>query len=441
MFNESQAALAAQQAGSSATGIPVEESAILASLGHWPGIATTTGWNGMRTGNTILRGGTSNGVIARRLPGASRLPKDGHMFRTGISQNLNPRAWGRLKSSGQVHGYNGSYSPANFIAGMGSKALGKYAAGLDADSVMGKRFASYGIDADNPELFQSGAYGKFTASNKLYNSRKLSKKRFSSVMDYIGKNDANLMTHINNAGMGSMDDVFSGARKASKAEAKMMGDLISMTGGSVEKQRVGNATRNIVTEHAATNLAGGYMSAARGEVSAGVKGIAESAGKTSWLRGVSMAESHLALGGMEHAGGRLIVSETGKRVGAGALKAGLGKAIEAGGAKAGMKFGAAIGMDAVGAAIPGVNVLMAAMMVHDIAEMGMELVKGGVNLAKDGIVSMKGSIDKPIMGMGFRDNEIAATSRARGVSAIQNSRLNARSVLGNEAASAFAHFG
>ena len=65
------------------------------------------------------------------------------------------------------------------------------------------------------------------------------------------------------------------------------------------------------------------------------------------------------------------------------------------------------------------------------------MVKAGTGAGR----SMIGSIDKPVMGMGFRDNTIAATSRQRGVMAIQNSQLNARSVLGSEASALAAHFG
>jgi hypothetical protein len=46
-----------------------------------------------------------------------------------------------------------------------------------------------------------------------------------------------------------------------------------------------------------------------------------------------------------------------------------------------------------------------------------------------------------MFGMGYNDTEAAATSRARGVMAIQNSRLNARSMLGSEAGMMAAHFG
>jgi hypothetical protein len=92
-------------------------------------------------------------------------------------------------------------------------------------------------------------------------------------------------------------------------------------------------------------------------------------------------------------------------------------------------------------AIPGLNLIATASLVYDLGKMGGELVKSGVNLARDAVKSMKGSIDKPMFGMGYKDNEVAATSRSRGVMAIQNSRLNARSMLGSEGSMMAAHFG
>jgi hypothetical protein len=92
-------------------------------------------------------------------------------------------------------------------------------------------------------------------------------------------------------------------------------------------------------------------------------------------------------------------------------------------------------------AIPGLNLLATASLVYDLGKMGGELIKSGANLAKDAVKSMKGSIDKPVFGMGYKDNEISATSRSRGVMAIQNSRLNARSMLGSEGGMMAAHFG
>lgn len=65
----------------------------------------------------------------------------------------------------------------------------------------------------------------------------------------------------------------------------------------------------------------------------------------------------------------------------------------------------------------------------------------GINFAKEAFISMQGTINKPLFGTGYVDNEVAASSRARGVMAIQNSRLNARSLLGSEASMMAAHFG
>ena len=81
------------------------------------------------------------------------------------------------------------------------------------------------------------------------------------------------------------------------------------------------------------------------------------------------------------------------------------------------------------------------MLAYDLARMGGEVVKSGINLARDAEKSLQGSFNKSTFGMGYRDTQAAATSRSRGVMAIQNSRLNARSALGSEAGMMSAHFG
>jgi hypothetical protein len=82
-----------------------------------------------------------------------------------------------------------------------------------------------------------------------------------------------------------------------------------------------------------------------------------------------------------------------------------------------------------------------ATLVYDAGKLVGNMAMAGVNFSKDAIKSMQGTINKPIFGAGFKDNEVAATSRARGVMAIQNSRLNARSMLGSEAGMMAARFG
>jgi hypothetical protein len=112
--------------------------------------------------------------------------------------------------------------------------------------------------------------------------------------------------------------------------------------------------------------------------------------------------------------------------------------MEAFSTKAGMKV---LGARGAAMAIPGLNLLATASLVYDIGKMGGEVIKSGINLARDAEKSLQGSFSKPMFGMGYRDTEAAATSRSRGVMAIQNSRLNARSALGSEASMMAAHFG
>jgi hypothetical protein len=106
-----------------------------------------------------------------------------------------------------------------------------------------------------------------------------------------------------------------------------------------------------------------------------------------------------------------------------------------------LKFGAMGASRTLGAALTPLNVLATGQLIYDIGKGFGKVAVAGANFAKDALKSMQGSISKPMFGTGFKDNEVAATSRARGVMAIQNSRLNARSLLGSEASMMAAHFG
>lgn len=116
---------------------------------------------------------------------------------------------------------------------------------------------------------------------------------------------------------------------------------------------------------------------------------------------------------------------------------GAAQAVKAGGARVGM----AVAGEALLAAIPGVNLVFAADMAYNLAKLAGAGVKAGINFGKEGMKSMTGTMNNGLFGNGYKDNEVAATSRSRGVSAIQNSRLNARSLLGSEGAMMHAHFG
>jgi hypothetical protein len=108
--------------------------------------------------------------------------------------------------------------------------------------------------------------------------------------------------------------------------------------------------------------------------------------------------------------------------------------------KGGSRVGLAVAGEAALAAIPGVNLIFAADMAYQLGKLGGHAIKGAINLGKDAMKSMQGNMRGGMFGT-FKDNETAATSRARGVMAIQNSRLNARSLLGSEGAMMAAHYG
>ena len=119
-----------------------------------------------------------------------------------------------------------------------------------------------------------------------------------------------------------------------------------------------------------------------------------------------------------------------------------GEYVAGGGSKmVAAKFAGMAATKGLGAVAMPLNVLATGQLIYDISKGVGKIAAAGVNFAKDAVKSMQGSINKPMFGAGFKDNEVAATSRSRGVMAIQNSRLNARSLLGSEAAMMAAHFG
>jgi hypothetical protein len=178
----------------------------------------------------------------------------------------------------------------------------------------------------------------------------------------------------------------------------------------------------------------------------GSMGFADALGlEGSALKGAQTAVSHMvgALGEqgvVGKAGAKFVGQEGAKKLLEGSVLKQLGYkgAFKAAATSTGARV---LGARAIGLALPGVQVVAAASFLYDVGKMAGEVVKSGIDLARDANRSMLGSINKPMFGMGYKDTELAATSRARGVMAIQNSRLNARSALGSEASMMAAHFG
>ena len=204
--------------------------------------------------------------------------------------------------------------------------------------------------------------------------------------------------------------------------------MLSLRAGGTEARGVAGNLLASSMAGKGTQYLGGYFRGAQGFARAG--GLSEAAEKGA-LRAVSHLDEAFAKIGIKTSAqtaleGGVLKNLTGKQI--------LKTIGTSGGAKV-------LGARAAAMAIPGLQFVAAASFVYDLGKMAGEVVKSGINLARDANKSLQGSINKPMFGMGYKDTEAAATSRARGVMAIQNSRLNARSVLGSEAAMMASHFG
>ena len=206
--------------------------------------------------------------------------------------------------------------------------------------------------------------------------------------------------------------------------------MSSLRAGGTEARGVAGNLLASSMGGAGTQYLGGYFRGAQGY--AGAAGLSDSAQKGA-LRAVSHLDEALAKIGLQGPGmsGRALQNGVFKTLGT-------SNTLRTLGTSAGAKV---LGARAAALAIPGLQFVAAASFVYDLGKMGGEVIKSGINLARDANKSLQGSINKPMFGMGYKDTEAAATSRARGVMAIQNSRLNARSVLGSEAAMMASHFG
>lgn len=80
--------------------------------------------------------------------------------------------------------------------------------------------------------------------------------------------------------------------------------------------------------------------------------------------------------------------------------------------------------------VPGI---MWAKTAVDVAKSGGEMMAGYRRQSFE--EQFSANDNRGMIGNGFQDTEIGYTSRQRGLNAIQNSRLNARSALANEARS------
>jgi hypothetical protein len=370
--------------------------------------------DGKMTGRSASQFAGSRGIFGGR---AARLASDSSKSPFLKSARVNnitmrPRAFGRFHSL-SIYGGTGAYTPFQSSGILGKTPIGKNiakAAGIEGAAVKDSfgpgllSFMSAGRKADRLERRVTNRLEKGKSGGRSF--RRL-ERLDNNIKSLAGMNNSMLASELSGkavtGGVGTRGNLLASSMRG-EASQFMAGYARGAAGFAGEAGLYGKAS-------AGATRAVEHMTAALGE-----SGIMGRSGTV--LKGTEGAEAILKRGAFKELGAKGIV--------------------EAMSSKAGAK---ALSIRAATLAIPGLQVVGAVMLARDLGKMAGNLVTGGINLAKDAVKSMKGDIKKPVFGSVYKDTEAAATSRSRGVMAIQNSQLNARSALGNEGALMAAHFG
>lgn len=436
-----------------------------------PGITASVGFSSMRGSNTLIRGGFFDDAprFAKSrarfgvFQGGSLTPTaaTSESFLFGKRRSLTNRA-GRLRDPfAKPSRLNNITMRPRAISRMHSLSVMTAAEGSGLYTfAQGHRLLnrlpmkSFRAAVGAPEgvnLFGPGLISSISAGRKLDMMTKTGKLS-GEALEQLGLNVKRLATANNPALLKSkaVGAAFTGPRFAGEfmmpASERLalarsaVGPASFVDEGMAALRAGGEGARGVGGNLMASSMAGvgtrflaGYFRGAQGF--AGAAGLQGNA-----LAGAQKAVQHLTKA-LQAQG----LKRSGAIVAARALEQGVFKTL---GPKRAIQAGlttrtgaAVLGARGLGLALPGLQVVAAASLLYDLGRMGGEVIKSGINLARDASISLQGSINKPMFGMGYRDTELAATSRARGVMAIQNSRLNARSALGSEAAMMAAHFG
>lgn len=368
---------------------------MLASL---PSATHTTMWNMNRVGRTITKG-------PRRGLRRSSDFNGGRGFR----QNASPFSWGRLASTENIEpsdfgtprtkGVKRGYTPFNFIAESGNWLTRTERLGIGER--MTNAIPSMMRPGQGEYAFSPGTLGRMNTLGRIYSG---SDKSFAKMVGNVYKSAGSLNPSIGRA-IDNMMYLPSGRNIAGEAVALSARGTVSQT--ALSYVNAAHIARTGGTLSDATNLGSRIIFDGNSEIAA-----RQAANRSNFA--AQKAFEHM--GKATNAAGELIETTAGR------------KALATGASylPAASKFAGTAGW---------------ILLAGDLVKMGAKAMGAGAELALDAGKSVMGSSRKPTFGMGFRDNSVAASARQRGVMAIANSQLNARSVLGNEASSLHAHFG
>ena len=471
----------------------------VAGVGNARQIARAKKFGGVVNGRMYQPGGPSS-----FLGGASRSPHNISPFLSrraarasaagktaranpGRTNIFNTRAVNRMNSVAALGGgdIKGAYNPFQFISGGINSITGKLSKNEGFRKAMG---IADDFDPKTDRAFSGGVLGRIDTLNKLSGIEKTiavgearggasalrgrELKRFTRAQ----AQRANIVSNIGqvqSAANPAMNTIVNGravnaaatsARSAARAAplgagvhgpvmasevraavraagrgAVTAGNAAAVTNAAAVAANPSAAVASTMTRGSLSNRITSYYHGAlnAGNMTSGQRVVAKRvAGKLGGYSGVAQFMDDFGTAG-KYAGNFINRGQGGaKMVGMAAqyARSGGSRVVAA---KMGAMGAARIG----GAALGPLNVLATGQLMYDIGKGIGKMAVGGINFAKDAMKSMQGTINKPMFGTGFKDNEVAATSRARGVMAIQNSRLNARSLLGSEASMMAAHFG
>lgn len=309
----------------------------------------------------------------------------------GIRQTFSPRRFGSLANVENIDPGIGSarYTPFNFLSRMGNAAFAEgtktnaMLGRVGAQSVMNRMTGLEGALPEGTRAFAPGTLGRLAAAGRAGGARGLA-------------NSANILESV-----GRLDSASAqAARMAQMVNPSVMG-MGALDERQILKSAVGRTNTGMIS----------------GRVTGWIHGA------EAFNRGDEAVRAARLVGaGAEHY--------------AGGLEKGIAFAQKSG------VIGRVAGSGIISGAARVAGPIGTALMVRDLTMFAGRTLGRGVKLGIEGLASAQGSLINPgPFGMGYKDNSVAATSRQRGVMAISNSRMNARSFLGNEASSMYQMMG
>jgi hypothetical protein len=405
------------------------------ALGAIPGVGVGMAFNQQRAGRTILSGVSTHGKY-----------NNARGIRSSLGNTFGPRNFSRLGSYDAFYYSSGKYSPfamasvgnaiANTLGMIPDAAKGNpaYADAKGRAAVFGPgTFARMGAMA------KVGAGGTFSAAARAgfnfadYDTITSAAGRSTTVMNIL--TDPSSSWAQTGGGFKGYSQRADAAIAAKARIAQHQVDADKKLGSRVTSL---HRMAGSVEGYRSQKLLNYYAGAIEGRSSARMAHLANyRLNRMGAVHGSQSVIRDLSRAGLDVVDGSLM--RGGQKVGAKAAIMG---------AKSGTRLSAAkvLGARGLGAtaglmAGPFGTYATIAMLGYDLGQLAGAGIKGVINTIGDAAESLQGSMNKPIFGMGFKDTQFAATSRARGVMAIQNSRLNARSAMGSEAGMMAAHFG